>query len=456
MNYLKHTLTLLTLIISFFAGTVETTEAYTRLTAGAVWDEERMLEEFGSPKYTCITGSSCQNNNSASVVGANNNATNRFLAYKCVDGVICQDVVHTELKYIKSIIGPGSRLGAAMIPSVTSFRVFNSQGEDVTYDSCVQPGEKLEFILSSEHRTCGTRALMTHYEIRFADQSAHVVNNGYKAWRYVNNFSSGFDFTAPLEEGLHNADITILNPINPWYYNRGYFADGDTNWNASVWNARIEYMRNNPRASYYSYELGKHTVNVCRSEDNALRASCFASPIQVLPNTEVTFTGKAAGGVEPYTFTWADGVEGDSRTETYGTVGSHSQRILVRDGAGNSAESTCAASVVSDLSEGSAFTDGSGWAWSFGDAFVPLGEINSFGADRLVTNDSCAFEWETTGMDSCRILRANGDFEEVPVTGTKDLDGGGTYTLECVDAYSAESITSQPVRCTQNPNIREI
>jgi len=447
MNYLKHTLTLLTLIISFFAGTVETTEAYTRLTAGSVWNEEYLLEEFGSPNYSCRSGLSCQNNSSASVTNANDTNTNRHLKYMCVNGKICQDTIHTELKYLKSFIGPGSRLGTAMIPSVTSVRTINSQGEDVTYDGCVQPGEKIEIILSSEHRTCGTRAILTNYEVKFNNQFAHAAMSGAQN-RTLNNFTGGFNFNAPLEEGAHIADVAVINPHNIRYFNHGFGGSGES---------LVGRLKNNDiRSGYYTYELGRHTVNVCTTDDNALRASCYASPIQTPPNTEVTFTGNAAGGVGPYTYRWEDGVSGKTRTENYTSVGSKPQRVIVQDSAGNSAEASCAVSVTNNISEGVDVSPGSGDLWDYGDAFIPLGEINSFGADRLVTNDSCAFEWETTGMESCRILSANGDFEEVETTGTKDLPGGGTYTLECFDAISFDSITSQPVRCTQNPNIREI
>ena len=437
-------------ITTLVAASPQSVEAYTRLTSGSVWNEDRLLQDYGSPNYKCIPSLTCQNDNSASVVRANNTAANQYLDYMCVNGKVCQDRVHTEIKYMKSIIGPASRLGNALIPSVTSVRTINSQGEDVTYDACVQPGEEIEITISSEHRTCGTRAIATHYEVAFNAQAVHAASAG--GWSGIlNTFTGGFKFKAPLEEGEYSADIAVINPHNIRYHNLGFN-------NSSVSGLQNRLLNNDIRSGYYTYELGRHTVNVCQTDDNALRASCYASPIQTPPNTEVTFTGNAAGGVGPYTYRWEDGVSGKTRTENYTSVGSKPQRVIVQDSAGNSAEASCAVSVTNNLNDGVRIRNGgdSNWSWSTGDAYIPLGEINAFGADRLVTNDSCAFEWETTGMDSCRILRANGDFEEVETTGTKDLPGGGTYTLECFDIASLQAITSQPVRCTQNPNIREI
>jgi len=431
------------LLVGMLLAAVNVTHAYTRLEAGSVWDHEGMLEEFGSPRYSCLPTVSCVNDSSQAVVNANNTAANQYLEYVCVNGQVCQDAINTELSYIKSIVGPGSRLGRALIPSVTSVRIYDSEGNDVTYEGCVAPGERFDFILSSEHRTCGTRALMTHYELEFDGQVVHTQKGGFGS--FVNNFTGGFTFTAPLLSGEYSANVAVLNPANPWYFYRGFTGGAGIAGHFS--------RLSNPRSGYYTYELGSQTVNVC--EDDSFRASCVASPIQVAPGEEVTFTARAEGGVGPYTYQWGDGDTSETKTVSYSAIGSGAQSLRVTDSTGASIETQCAVTVTTDEGLGVDFTYGSGWTWNYNYAFTDPAEILKFEADRLVTNNTCAFEWETTGMAGCRMLRAGGEFFDVDVNGSMDL-GPGTYTLECIDELTFDTITSQPVRCIANPNIREI
>jgi len=441
------------LLVAMFMIATSVSHAYTRLTAGSVWNHERMLEEFGSPQYSCLPTVTCQDNQSTTVRNANSTSANAFLRYMCVNGNICQDRIDTELKYVKSLVGPGSRLGRALIPSVTSVRIYDSSGNDVTYEGCVQPGERFEFILSSEHRTCGTRALMTHYEIEFEGQTVHTQQGRFG--QFVNNFTGGFTFTAPLLAGTYHANIAVLNPYNPWYYRRGFLAGGVQDWrDANVNMTDVFFSRlDNPRGGYYTYELGQQTVNVC--EDSSFRASCIASPIHVMPGADVTFTARAAGGVGPYTYEWGDGDTRETKTVSYDAVGSGTQTLRVTDSAGNRVETQCSVTVTTDLGFGVNDSTGSGWRWEWEWAYADPAEIVRFGGDRLITNDTCRFEWETTGMVGCRMLSAGRDFFEVDLNGSMDLSPG-TYTLECIDELTFDTITSQPVRCLSNPDLREI
>ena len=236
-----------------------------------------------------------------------------------------------------------------------------------------------------------------------------------------------------------------MNPANPWYYYRGFLGEGA---GYSGFFSRLD----NPRSGYYTYEIGQQTVNVC--EDDSFRASCIASPIQVKPGEEVTFTARAAGGSGTYSYEWGDGDTSETKTAIYNTLGSGAQRLTVTDSTGTEIETQCAVTVTNDEGLGVDQSVGNGWTWNYNYAFTDPAEIVKFGADRLVTNDTCAFEWETTGMASCRILKAGADFIEVDVNGSMELEPG-TYTLECLDELTFDTITSQAVRCIDNPDIRE-
>ncbi|MDA8611447.1 hypothetical protein N9L18_01115 [Candidatus Pacebacteria bacterium] len=419
-------------------------DAYSRTNSGAVWNMDKLLIQYDSPNYHCKAKSvTCTSDNSQSVidaqskVGTGSGVRNR--RYQCTDeGRVCYDRVEKQLLDTKELIGPNQPLGQAFIPSVTSFKVYNSDGEDVTHSSCLQPGESIDFVIASEHRTCGTRALITHYDVQFAGQSGHASERGDVGIRTTHHLTGGFTFTVPLEEGDHVADVTTINPIAPWMRYRGSAK------------SRLDYLLENAMSGYYTYERGTHTINVCSDSDSNLKSICTASPLQVKPGEDVTFTVSAAKGVGPYTYEWSDaaGSTGSSISTSYSVLGSHSQTVTVTDSVGSTRTANCSVTVTS--TPGFDVNDDDGG----GGTITDNAEIINFESDRLITNDKCTFEWETEEMVLCRIVNQTNFSIEVPFTGTKDLSGG-TYNLECISALTGRTFKSDSVRCLLNPDVRE-
>lgn len=364
-------------------------------------------------------------------------------------------------RQLRRKIGPGTILGNSFIPDVTSFRVYNSQGDDITYEGCALPEEQIEFVISSEHRTCGTRSLAIHYNIDFADQTAHRARRAGApigretdesdekyTGRSIYNFSGDFNFIAPLESGAYLADVTTLNPVS--------FASG-------------EILNVDPTATgYYTYEIGVQRVDVC-NDDDSYRVSCRPNPVSIEPGNRVTFEAEAVGGEEPYSFEWGDGSVSESITETYNTEGSYSQNIKVTDNTGAVREAMCAVSVQTGnldmdgldfrvLDDGTvAIMDGDGNVVQILDGsnlIIDLGRIKSFGID--LDQGRCVYVWETEFMDSCKIVNTNtGVGIDVPVNGSKKMSTG-VYQLECRNRFSNEPKVSEAIRCIESLDMREV
>lgn len=74
--------------------------------------------------------------------------------------------------------------------------------------------------------------------------------------------------------------------------------------------------------------------------------------------------------------------------------------------------------------------------------------------DRILTNTTCKITWTSTNTLECVLTNTEGLTEKIELNGSKDVPPG-QYSVRCFTP-SLRIITSDPVTCRLNPDIREI